>query len=242
MQGFIHSIQTMGTVDGPGIRYVVFSQGCQLRCAYCHNPDTWQLDTGQCRKAGDIAADAARYQSYFGETGGITVSGGEPLLQAPFVTDIFSHCHNLGVHTCLDTSGGVDNPHIPALLDVTDHCLLDIKFTDEPAYFHYTGGHLANSLAFLQQLSARNIPTWIRQVIVQGINDTKQNILSLQELVAPYSCVTRIQLLPFHTLCLEKYQDMGIPFPFMQYAPTPPSVISTLEQFLLPRYRGEDTR
>lgn len=227
MRGQVHSIQSMGAVDGPGIRFVVFLQGCPLRCAYCHNPDTWAYDAGMSTEAEALVQQALRYKPYFGQQGGATVSGGEPLCQAAFVTELFELLHAQGIHTCLDTSGALWNDDVQTLLKHTDHCLLDIKMSNETDYLRHTGSQLTHALHFLQQLEEQDIPTWVRQVIVPGINDTDRNIEALNEIVRPYRCVERVELLAFETLCLEKYEAMGIPFPL---AGTPPMQADALAQ------------
>lgn len=218
MLGRIHSFQSLGALDGPGLRCVVFMQGCPLRCGYCHNPDTWDISGGHPTEASAIVKKLKRYKSYFADQGGVTVSGGEALLQADFVAELFALCHEEDIHTCLDTSGCFKADQESALLEHTDLCLLDIKFTNEEDYRRYTGAELKDVLAFLGRLKEKGIPTWIRQVIVPGLNDTSANVEELNHLIAPYSNVVKVELLPFHKLCLEKYQTMGIPFPFDSYS------------------------
>ncbi len=213
MKGFIHSFQTLGAVDGPGLRFVVFLQGCNLRCLYCHNPDTWAMGEGMEYAASDVFSRAQRYQPYFGNSGGITVSGGEPLLQAEFVYELLSLCKEIGIHTCLDTSGQPVGTAIEKLLDVTDLCLLDIKATSDEAYQALCGTDLQTPLCFLQLLDQKGIATWIRQVVVPGRNDSVKDIEALNALLKPYSCIQKVELLPFQTLCVEKYRSLNIPFP-----------------------------
>ena len=206
MTGRVHSFQSLGTLDGPGLRSVVFLQGCPLRCGFCHNPDTWDFSGGEAMEAADVAARVRRYKPYFGAEGGLTVSGGEALAQAGFVAELFERCHRDGIHTCLDTSGCLQSKEEAALLAHTDLCLLDIKFTTDEEYVRYTGGHLDTVLAFLGRLEAAAMPVWIRQVIVPGLNDTLEQIDRLSAVIAPYRNIRRVELLPFHKLCLEKYQ------------------------------------
>lgn len=226
MRGLIHSFQTLGAVDGPGLRFVVFMQGCNLRCLYCHNPDTWDTQAGRACDAGDVFARILRYRPYFGRNGGVTVSGGEPLLQASFVTELFSLCRQAGIHTCLDTGGQPADRGTDALLSVTDLCLLDIKATCDAQYRALCGMDLATPLQFLNALDHKGIATWIRHVIVPGVNDTERNILELRALLSPFLCIQRIELLPFRTLCVEKYRQLGIPFPLEH---TPPMDEQRLE-------------
>lgn len=217
MKGRIHSYQSMGTLDGPGVRFVVFLQGCKLRCGYCHNPDTWKIGEGSEISAEEVLKKALRYRNYFGPEGGITVSGGEALLQAEFVAELFALCRKEGIHTALDTSGSVWNQQVNQLLEVTDLVLLDIKMTEEESYQKYIGCTLKEVLAFLGELQNRKIDTWVRQVIVPGVNDTAENIGRLNQLIAGYTCVKKVELLPFRKLCQEKYDRLGLSFPFDQY-------------------------
>ena len=214
MTGRIHSIQTLGTVDGPGVRFLVFMQGCPLRCAFCHNPDTWDVHGGTEMTAEEIVRKATRYRAYFGKEGGITVSGGEPLLQAAFVRELFTLCKKEGLHTALDTSGCIWNKEVEKLLEVTDLVLLDHKMPDEERYRAHIGCGISAPEHFLDELNARKIPTWIRRVIVTGVNDSAEDNRALFALKNTHPCVKKIELLPFHKLCYTKYEQMGIPFPF----------------------------
>ena len=220
--GKIHSIQSMGTVDGPGVRFVVFFQGCNLRCGCCHNPDTWDMTDGMEYTAADIVARAIRCREYFGKNGGITISGGEPLLQADFAREIFELCHAEGINTCLDTSGSVMNASALALLGVTDRVLLDIKYTNNEDYLKYAGCTLDSVLSFLDLLEERAVPTTLRQVIIPTLNDSGENISKLKAIADARKCVDKIELLPFKNICQVKYDKMGIEFPFGKL-PTPTS-------------------
>ncbi len=214
MTGRIHSFQSLGTVDGPGVRFVVFMQGCPLRCGCCHNPDTWDLSGGKEYDVSDVLARILRCKEYFGKDGGVTVSGGEPLLQAEFVRELFLLCRENGINTCLDTSGCLLNEEVLSLLDVTDRVLLDIKYTDEDSYRRYAGCSMEKPLAFLDELNRRQIPVWLRQVTIPGKSDDEANILRLREIARSRSCVDKAELLPFRKICQMKYDNMGIPFPF----------------------------
>ena len=214
MMGRIHSIQTLGTVDGPGVRFVAFLQGCPLRCGCCHNPDTWALDGGTEMTAADLVAKAVRYRGYFGTEGGITLSGGEPLMQAEFVREVFALCRDAGIHTCLDTSGCVLNDEVKAALDVTDRVLLDVKYTTDTDYRKYVGCSLTQVLDFLAYLDEKGIPTTLRQVTVPTLNDTPENVGNLREIAAKHPCVDGVELLPFRKMCQTKYDEMGMDFPF----------------------------
>lgn len=212
--GKVHSIQSLGTVDGPGVRFVVFMQGCNLRCKCCHNPDTWSTEGGTAYTPEEIVSKALRCKEYFGKDGGITISGGEPLLQADFCRKVFSLCRKEGINTCLDTSGSILNENVKQLLEETDRVLLDIKYTDESLYQENAGCSLNKPLEFLSYLNARQIPVTLRQVIIPGLTDKADNILKLKEIATEYTCVDKVELLPFRKICQVKYDNMGIPFPF----------------------------
>ena len=212
--GHVHSIQSMGTLDGPGVRFVIFLQGCPLRCKCCHNPDTWDFQGGTEYAAEELVTKACRFKEYFGRDGGVTVSGGEPLLQADFVREIFELCQENGIGTCLDTSGCILNDKVKALLDVTDRVLLDVKYVTDELYRENTGCSIDTPMAFLDYLCEKNIPTTIRQVIIPTKNDTEENILSLRRIVTAHTNVDKVELLPFRKICQVKYDKMGIEFPF----------------------------
>jgi len=179
-----------------------------------------------------LAEKATRYKAYFGEKGGITVSGGEPLLQADFVQKLFKACHQRGIHTCLDTAGSILNGDVEVLLKCTDHVLLDIKFTEDALYRRYAGCSMETPLAFLQLLQKMQIPTTIRQVIVPGLNDTPENIAALSAIVQKYPCIEKTELLPFKKLCIVKYDAMGVPFPFQAYETPSSADMRRLEKML----------
>ena len=235
MKGRVHSFQTLGALDGPGLRFVVFLQGCNLRCLYCHNPDTWEMSGGTEHTSSDILHSIERCRPYFGKTGGVTVSGGEPLLQAGFVRELFSLCRENGIHTCLDTSGQPMGPYTQELLEETDLCLLDIKATSDESYRALCGTDLQSPLSFLRLLEKRRIPTWIRQVIVPGMNDGIGDIEALKSILMPYSCIQKVELLPFQTLCLEKYRRMGIRFPLEHLRPMKEEDVTILSSHLTPQ-------
>ncbi len=213
MTGRVNSFQSLGAVDGPGVRFVVFFKGCPLNCLCCHNPETKPFDGGEEYSPEDIVLKALRYKEYFGEKGGITLSGGEPICQPEFATEIFKGCKAEGIHTCLDTSGYTLNDEIKELLSFTDLVLLDIKYTNKEDYSKNAGASLEKVLEFLDYLAQKNIPTWIRQVIIPTINDSEENILKLKALVGKYENVEKIELLPFRKICQTKYDDMKIEFP-----------------------------
>ena len=220
LKGRVHSIQSLGAVDGPGVRFVVFLQGCPLRCGCCHNPDTWDFRGGEEFTPEEIVKKALRYKEYFGANGGITISGGEPLLQAEFVEKVFTLCKEKGINTCLDTSGCFLNADVEKLLSVTDRVLLDIKYTTKEQYKEFVGCDFEQVVEFLEYLNNQKIPTTLRQVIIPTLNDTKENILRLKEIAKANSNVDKIELLPFKKICQMKYDKMGIIFPF-QNIPEP---------------------
>ena len=214
MMGRIHSIQSLGTVDGPGVRFVAFLQGCPLRCGCCHNPDTWEIGGGTEMTATELVDKALRCRDYFGDRGGITLSGGEPLLQADFVREVFNLCHEAGVHTCLDTSGCILTPAVKDALAVTDRVLLDVKYPTEADYRAYVGCSLQTVTEFLAYLNEQGIPTTLRQVIIPTLNDTTESVTALRNIAAAHPCVDSVELLPFRKICQVKYDQMGMDFPF----------------------------
>lgn len=214
MKGRIHSFQSLGTVDGPGIRNVVFMQGCPLRCACCHNPDTWDFNGGEEIEGDKLIEKIFRFRSYFGSDGGVTVSGGEPLCQAEFLTELFSGLKNAGINTALDTSGCIYNEQVEKLLKYTGLVLLDYKYAHAEDYLRYTKCDIKKVDLFLSELEKKNIPVWIRRVIIPGLNDDESSMLQLKSLREKYTCIKKIELLPFRKLCIEKYQSLGISFPF----------------------------
>ena len=212
MKGYIHSLQSLGTVDGPGVRAVIFSTGCPLRCKYCHNPDTWLLRDGKETEAEELAERIFRLYPYI-KDGGVTFSGGEPCVQAEFFARLAEILKQRGLHIALDTSGAILNGSVMELLRLCDLVLLDIKAVTEEGYKDLTGGSLADTLRFLDTLEDMGKAVWIRNVVVPGINDSEEDALALKALLAKYSCIEKIELLPFRKLCLEKYRSLGIPFP-----------------------------
>ncbi len=232
MTGRIHSFQSLGTLDGPGVRFVVFLQGCNLRCGCCHNPDTWDLSGGKLYTADEVIEKAVRFKEYFGETGGITLSGGEPLLQSDFCKEIFIKAHEAGINTCLDTSGSILNDSVRELLSHTDRVLLDIKYTTEEGYHDYVGCDLARVLRFLSYLNGAGIPTTLRQVIIPTLNDSEENIKRLSEIAKAHPTVDKIELLPFKKICETKYESLGIPFPFADIKVPDKMLMERLENLL----------
>lgn len=212
--GRVHSMEHFSTVDGPGIRFVLFLQGCPQRCAYCHNPDTWATDAGNDMSVSDAVAAALRYKPYFETSGGgVTVSGGEPLLQASFVAALFRTLKAEGVSTCLDTSGSIlpeSSPAVSEVLANTDLVLLDIKHSNPEAHLALTGFPLTLPLRFLSRLDAMRIPAIIRHVVIPGMTDAPAHLDALRAMLAPHACVEEIEMLPYHTLGDEKWHALGL--------------------------------
>lgn len=222
MQGRINSFQSLGTLDGPGVRFVAFLAGCNLRCSCCHNPETHNILGGKLFSAEQVVERAIKYKEYFGKDGGITLSGGEPLVQAEFAKEIFALAKAQGLNTCLDTSGSILNENVLELLTVTDRVLLDIKYTNDEHYRRYVGCSYSDVLEFLKVLNDRNIKTTIRQVIIPTKNDDEQNIFNLNAIIKAHPCIDKVELLPFKKICQTKYDNLGITFPFKDL-PTPTS-------------------
>ena len=230
--GYIHSLQSLGTVDGPGVRFVAFLQGCHLRCGCCHNPDTWSREGGTPTTPEELVNKVLRYREYFGAEGGITLSGGEPLLQPEFVREVFALCHEAGIHTCLDTSGTILTDTVKEVLAVTDRVLLDVKYTDEDAYQRYVGCSLQLVETFLSYLNEKGIPTTLRQVTIPTLNDTPAAVRALRQRMTQHPCVDKIELLPFRKICQVKYDDMGIVFPFAHLPEPTPDQMTELNKLL----------
>lgn len=215
MTGYVHSFETFGSVDGPGVRFVVFLSGCSMRCKYCHNPDTWKMG-GETYTAEDVFKKAIKYKNYWGREGGITVSGGEPLMQTEFVTELFKNSKAKGVNTCIDTSGIAFDPDntdkIDALLELTDLAMLDIKHIDDDKHVELTGKSNKNILAFAKYLDEKNIPVWIRHVVVPGITLEDEALEKLGEFIGTLSNVEKIETLPYHSLAKHKYEKLGLEY------------------------------
>ena len=212
--GRVHSIETFGTVDGPGIRFVVFMQGCPLKCLYCHNRDTWEVNAGNETNVDDLVSEIKRYIQYMKSSGGgVTVSGGEPLLQAKFVTTLFKKLKSSDIHTALDTAGSIPiNPDIEELLQYTDLVLLDIKHIDDEKSKILTGLSNKNNLDFAKYLDAHNIPVWIRQVLVPGYTDNEKDLLDLKNFISTLSNVEKVEILPYHDLGKFKWKELGFEY------------------------------
>lgn len=212
MTGRVHSFQTMGAVDGPGVRFVVFLQGCPLRCAYCHNPDTWDPQGGEPYTPQAVCEKILRYRPYL-RHGGVTVSGGEPLMQASFVAELFRLLREQGIHTALDTSGTGNLEQAREVLAETDLVLCDLKFAEEDDYRTHCGASFDQVLRFLKLTQTMAVPLWIRHVVVPGLTDVPDQVRQIARIAGRFDNLQKMELLPFRKLCAEKYERMGIPFP-----------------------------
>lgn len=245
MQGRVHSIESFGSADGPGVRFLVFLQGCPMRCRYCHNPDTWRRDGGTLMSTDEILDRAERYRSYWGAEGGITVSGGEALLQPAFVAELFERAHERGINTCLDTSLAPftrEEPQFSQLKRAFDACdlvIADIKHIDPQIHRDLTGRDNANILDGLRWLAERGQALWIRQVLVSGFTDDDGSLRRTRAFIASLgAAVKRIEVLPYHTLGIFKWEELGIPYTLGDVAPPTPERTREAECIL----RGESSR
>lgn len=219
MDGYIHSTESFGTVDGPGIRFVVFCQGCPMRCQYCHNPDSWEIGIGERISAEELMRQFQKNRHFYSK-GGITVTGGEPLLQIEFLLEFFKLAKEQGVHTCIDTSGVVYrrsnseyNKKLDELMSLTDLVMLDIKHIENLAHKELTGHENTNILEFARYLEERKIPLWVRHVVIPGITDSKENLKELGRFIGTLSNLKALDVLPYHVMGVEKYKKLGISYP-----------------------------
>lgn len=231
LKGVISQFQSMGALDGPGLRYVVFMQGCPLRCIYCHNPETWTVE-GTAYTVKEVADKIMRCKSYISKDGGVTFSGGEPLLQWRFVKEVFHFLHAEGIHTALDTSGAGDLAGAKELLSVTDLVLCDLKFSSEIEYQQYTKGDRGQVLEFLRLTEQMNVPLWIRHVVVPGLTDSSVNMREVGRMAKGFSNLEKVELLPFRKLCTAKYEALGIPFPLADTQECSTETIQQLQMVL----------
>ena len=222
MIGHIHSTESFGTVDGPGVRFVVFFQGCPLRCKYCHNPDTWEFGKGTERTAEELMKEYDSYREFL-KSGGITATGGEPLAQPEFLAELFALAKKKGVHTCLDTSAGVYDPKhheaIDKALKYTDLVMLDIKHIDSAEHKKLTGFGNENILAFAEHIRDMGIPVWIRHVVVPNITDKREELFALGEYLSTLKNLKALDVLPYHDMAKAKYEQLGLEYPL---GDTPP--------------------
>lgn len=236
--GNIHSIETFGSVDGPGVRYVIFLQGCAMRCQYCHNPDTWDHHRVQQMSAREVLNNALRYRSYWGKQGGITVSGGEPLRQLDFLLDLFHQAKQQGIHTVIDTSGQpfcqseAFRCKFDELLTVTDLFLLDIKHIDDTLHRELTGHTNRNILAMARYLDQKQMPMWIRHVYLPNHYGADIHLIHLHEFIQSLAHVQRVEVLPYHTMGIYKWQQLHIPYALKDVNPPDANQINHAKQLL----------
>lgn len=229
----VHSIESFGTVDGPGIRFVLFLQGCHLQCKYCHNRDTWDINGGNYKSLDEIYNKIINYKNYIYPNGGVTVTGGEPLLQVHFLISLFEKLKNDGIHTCIDTSGMVSiSKDIQKLLSLTDLILLDIKHIDNEKCKALVGVGNTLELNFARYLSDNNIPMWIRQVIVPGFTDSKEDLLKLKEFILSLKTVEKVELLPYHNMGAYKWEKLGETYSLENVSPATPDDIERAKKIL----------
>ncbi len=219
MTGYIHSKESFGTVDGPGIRYVLFMQGCPMRCLYCHNPDTWDIGKGEIITPDEVIVEFNKNRSFYSK-GGITVSGGEPLLQVDFLLELFKKAKAENIHTCIDTSGITYNPEnkeytasLNELMQYTDLVMLDIKHIRADAHKSLTGKDNGRILEFAKFLEEKNIPLWIRHVIVEGYTDKQEDLIALGEFIGRLKNLKALDVIPYHNMGEVKYKELGLEYP-----------------------------
>lgn len=234
IQGRIHSIETFGTVDGPGIRFVIFMQGCALKCKYCHNRDTWDTTIGTYLSVSELVERIKKYEQYIKlSNGGVTVTGGEPLLQPKFLIALFSKLKKLGFHTALDTSGMFPlTDEIKEVLSLTDLVLLDIKHINDEKCKDLVGFSNKLELEFAKYLSDNNIPIWIRQVIIPGITDDKEDLIDLKNFIASLKTVQKVELHPYHNMGVFKWENLGFEYPLKDVRPANSDDIQRAKQIL----------
>lgn len=247
--GHIHSTESFGSVDGPGIRFIIFTQGCRMRCEFCHNPDTWKIGTGKERTADDVLAEALKYREYWGEKGGITVSGGEPLLQLDFLIELFQKAKAEGIHTTLDTCGNPFTREEPffskfeKLMEYTDLLLFDIKQIDNEAHKRLTKHGNANILDMAQYLSEIGKPVWIRHVLVPERSDYDEYLIRLDAFIKTLNNVDKVEILPYHTMGRYKWQELGLTYPLDGIEPpTEERVLNARKLLHVNDYKGYLTR
>lgn len=245
VKGYIHSTESFGSVDGPGVRFIVFMQGCNMRCKYCHNPDTWDKNGGREVTADEVIKTALRYRTYWGKKGGITISGGEPLLQLDFLIELCKKCREQGISTVIDTAGKPFTREEPffskfnELLKYTDLIMLDLKHIDSNDHKALTGFGNENILDLAQYLSEKNVPVWIRHVLVPGINDDDFSLNKLHKFIKTLKNVQRVEILPYHNLGEFKYEDLGIKYPLAGLrSPSKESIANAQRLLHITDYKG----
>lgn len=239
MSGRIHSLESFGTVDGPGVRFVVFVQGCPMRCAYCHNPDTWEINAGQIMEVSDILEQYERNRSFY-NGGGLTVTGGEPLLQVDFLIELFTEAKKRDIHTCIDTSGITYRPDnkdyiakLDKLMPLTDLVMLDIKHIDPIKHKELTSQPNDGILAFAQYLSDKNVPLWIRHVVVPGITDDDKYLFDLGYFIGGLTSLKALDVLPYHTMGKPKYEKLGMEYKLKDVPAMSQSAVIEKKKFIM---------
>lgn len=248
LKGRIHSSESFGTVDGPGIRYVLFMQGCPMRCLYCHNPDTWDIHGGSEVTAEDVVDEICKNAAFY-KNGGLTVTGGEPLVQIEFVTELFTLASAHGIHTCLDTSGIVYDPskaegvaRFDRLMEHTDLVMLDIKHIDSNMHRLLTGMSNANVVAFAEYLDKKHVPVWIRHVVIEGYTDDRDHLFELGKFIGSLSNVKALDVLPYHNMGVSKYDALGIDYPLRGVCPLTREKAIEAKQVIMDGIRFERSR
>ncbi len=231
LKGRVHSIESMAAVDGPGIRFAVFFQGCPQRCIYCHNPDTWEVQGGTEMTAQEILKKAVRFKPYFGNEGGITVSGGEPFMQAEFLIELLKECKNQEIHTAVDTCGFYLNDTVKEALEYTDLVMLDIKHTDKSIFEDITKQSFSHTHEFLDYMKETQKPLWIRQVILPGFTDSQGQIENLLKLVDGAN-IEKIELLPYHRLGISKWEELGLKYEIPHILPPSEETVKDLRKII----------
>ena len=237
-KAIVHSIETFGSVDGPGIRYILFLKGCRLRCAFCHNADTWNMESDDQRSADEIIAHALRYRPYWGKDGGITVSGGEPLLQMDFLIELFTKAKKENIHTCIDTASEPFcfdpswREKFDRLMEVTDLLLMDIKHIDPVKHKRLTGRSNENIIEMFHYLDSIHKPIWIRQVLVPGWTDDENDLKQTRQFIDSLHNVQKVEILPYHNLGAYKWEKLGLKYPLEHVTPPDEKQIQKAEYIL----------
>ncbi|MFH0806949.1 MAG: pyruvate formate-lyase-activating protein [Elusimicrobiota bacterium] len=237
-KGRIHSIETLGALDGPGLRCVVFFQGCPLRCIYCHNPDTWAASGGTQITPAELVERISKYKLYFGKRGGVTFSGGEPLFQPEFLLETLKLCKSKEIHATLDTSGYCETDAVNKCLDFTDLVILDIKHYDDLQHKKITGKPFGKTLEFLKLVFDKKIPLWIRHVVVPEINDTSEDIAELVSLIKKHAKPEKVELIGYHTMGIEKWKKLGLAYTLNAAKDANPAVITSLQKIIDEQMKG----
>ncbi len=242
MEGYVHSIETFGTVDGPGVRLVVFTQGCPMRCLYCHNPDSWEMNRGKKISVEEILEEFEKNRAFY-KTGGITVTGGEPLVQMDFVTELLKQAKKRNIHTCIDTSGitfnNIMRSSFDELMKYTDLVMLDIKHIDGEEHKKLTGQKQDNIIAFARYLDEKKVPVWIRHVVVPGITDNEEYLYKLGRFIGSLKNVKALDVLPYHNMGVKKYESLGMDYPLKDVQPMDKSKAVECKKVILRGIRDE---